>query len=64
MMLAGVLALALGMALAFFLEYRDRMKAYADYERRRPGQIPSLEAKICEAESENGGTAPTPSKDG
>ena len=74
MMLAGVLALAVGIALAFLLEYRERTRAYRSAlvvrNSARPGfgerpgeNLPTVEGEVYEEKSEPGGSGRHP-KDG
>src|SRR5574341_849828 len=70
-MLAGFLALAVGIALAFFLEYRERMRAYrsalvvrspcvSGFAGRPDRNLPTLEGEVYQEKSEPEGSEPRP----
>ena len=74
MMIAGVLALTLGIALALFLEYRERMRAYqvallmrggssSEFTGRPVSTMPSIEAKVYEDNQDNDRSSRIPPKD-
>lgn len=74
MMLAGTLALVFGVALALFLEYRERMQAYqaaflmdsshdTEFGGRPTSTMQSIEAKAYEENPENSGSSRIPPRD-